>query len=189
MSDQAPAAEVPTAAVRRREPHRIVFDLLLIAFLATIVVNSLDLRPDSRLVPLIVGVPSVVAMMVRTVLDLRGTAGGRNTASAAASLTGLTMAMKSTAAAEAETVAGHQERRRQLVFAVWSIAVVIVPVLATSYLDPILGLRTYFLPSMVAGLLFIVRWVGMSWLKTVAITAGIGAFLYLMLGVFLSVRL
>ncbi|TDE00681.1 hypothetical protein [Jiangella asiatica] len=194
MSEPARAARGSTRD-RRREPHRITFDLLLAAFLATFVYSSLDLRPDSRLVPLIVGLPTLAAMLVRTVLDLRGTnpergrAASRPDGLATASLADLTRAAREEVAADAELATGGQELRRQRVFALWGLAVVMVPVLATEYLQPIPGLRTYFVPAVVAGLLFIIRWVGMSWVKTVAITASISALMYLLLGVLLNVRL
>jgi hypothetical protein len=186
--------------VRRREPHRILFDLLLGAFFATFVISSLTLRPDSRLVPLIVGLPALAAMAVRTALDIRGTtdraAAPRGDAAtpdantlAAASLTELARAARDQVEAEAEVEAAHQETRRQRVFAAWAVAVVLVPVLATEYLAPVLGLRTYFLPGAALGLLVITRWVGLSWLRSIAVTACVIVFMYLMLDILLGVRL
>ncbi len=199
MSEHASASST-AAATRHRDLHRIVFDLVIVLFLATFVVSSLGLRPDSRLVPLIVGLPTLAAIAVQTVLDIRGStepeAGQRvevgapdAAAMAAASLTDLARAARDEVEAEAEAEAGRLESRRQRVFALWATAVLLLPVLATGLLDPILGLRTYFLPATVVGLLFITRWVGLSWLRSVAVTVGITAFMYLMLGVMLGVRL
>jgi hypothetical protein len=190
----------PSGAVRRREPERILFDLLLVAFFATFVISSLSLRSDSALVPLIVGVPALAAMAVRTMLDIRGTtvtaaaphgeaAAPDVDAMATGSLTDLARAARDLVDAEADVEAAHQESRRQRVFAVWAVAVVLLPMLATEYLQPLFGLRTYFLPGAALGLLVITRWVGLSWLRSITVTAGVIAFMYVMLGVLLGVRL
>lgn len=207
MSEPATSWTGTPDRTRRRELHRIFFDLLLMAFLGTFVVISLDLRSGPGQVPLIVGVPTLAAMIVRTVLDVRGSVGEAADDSrlghasddqpvrrqsgelASASLSDLTRAAKEEAAAEAEVATSHQEIRRQRTFALWGLALVGAAVLATTYLIPPFGLQTYFVPTAVVGLLFIIRWVGISWVRTIAITAGVGAFMYLMLGVFLSVRL
>jgi hypothetical protein len=53
----------------RRQPGRIVFDLLQLAFAVTIVVSALALDGDRASMPLLIGVPTVIALTLQLLLD------------------------------------------------------------------------------------------------------------------------
>jgi putative tricarboxylic transport membrane protein len=53
----------------RRQPGRIVFDGLLLAFTATIVVSATRLSGDPATMPLLIGVPLLLALVLQLLLD------------------------------------------------------------------------------------------------------------------------
>jgi putative tricarboxylic transport membrane protein len=53
----------------RRQPGRIVFDVLLLAFTATIVVSASRLAGDPATMPLLIGVPLMAALVLQLLLD------------------------------------------------------------------------------------------------------------------------
>jgi hypothetical protein len=57
---------------RTRSIDAIAFDLLLIGFCLAIVVTALGLSEKSRMVPLLVGIPTVVALGAVLARDVRG---------------------------------------------------------------------------------------------------------------------
>jgi hypothetical protein len=195
------APDAPAAVDRQpASVGKIVFDLFLLAVVGTFVVAALGLKPGAALVPLIVGVPTVVALLIRTVMDvLRLGRDYRPTPEepevhdldaqllAEASLSDLAKAAR--AEIEEESQVSPDEAKRQRVFAIWGASYVVVSALLTTYLAPVLGLHTYFVPVALVALVVILRIIKLSWLKTLAISAGLIGVMYVLLVMFLNVRL
>lgn len=184
------------------EVHRIVFDLILLAFFAVFGYLALGLRSDSRLVPLIVAIPALAAMAIQTALDVRRAVRSKAAAQrerrtepvrdgaalASASLADLARVAMDEVAAEQELPDTGAQLRRQRVFALWGAATVLAAVLGTAYLPPVLGLRTYFLPAAAVALLVILRFVGLGWPRVVITAAAVITFMDIVLGELLGVR-
>jgi hypothetical protein len=179
---------------------KIVFDLFLLAVVGTFVVSALGLKPGAALVPLIVGVPTVVALLIRTALDVlrlgkdyRPVMGEPEVtdldakALAEASLSDLAKAAR--AEIEEESQVSPDEAKRQRVFAIWGASYVVLSALLTTYFVPVLGLHTYFVPVALVALIVILRIIKLTWLKTLVISVSLVGVMYVLLVMFLNVRL
>jgi len=182
----------------RIEPGRVGFDLFLLVIVGTLVLTAFSLRPAAALVPLIIGVPAALALIVRLVLDVFRV--GRDYRPepaeeldldaddvAHASVAELTRAAR--AEIEEENKLDPTESGKQRLFILWGVGYVVLSALMTLFVPPVLGLRTWFLPVAFAAMVVILRLIRIAWWKTLAISAGLIAVMYLLLVVFLQVRL
>lgn len=166
---------------RARSLDAIVFDVLLIAFCVAIVVTALGLSEKSRLVPLLVGVPTLVGLGVVLVRDVRGSRPVEEVAPADDLATADVRELWQAAVHELEEddqlPDTPEARRRQLAFAVWALSVATLAAL------------TSLLIAVPLGLLAILAAAGIGWLRTVALAAAVSGALYCLFVLFLEVRL
>ena len=169
-------------ATSRRSRGAIAFDLVLVGFALLIVVNSLTLRPGVGSVPLLVGIPTLLALLAILMRDLTphgrppepvgdpnlGVAGG---------IRGLVAAAETEGAEEMELADEPGSRRRQLAFTAWTIGFVILAALTSFYIA---------VPVALVAILVAIR---LNWLAIVLIVAGTLAGFYLLFDLFLRVRL
>ncbi|MQA87938.1 MAG: hypothetical protein GEV03_25760 [Streptosporangiales bacterium] len=154
------------AAASVRKVDGIVFDLVLLAFVGTLVAVALvSLDPGARLVPLIIGVPTVIGLAIQLVLDL---------------FPGLRRRplRRPAEGEEAEEAADHapQRGKRELVFAAWIVGFVALTAVAG------------MLVSVPIALFFFFRVLGREgWVLSLLLTAGAWIFLYGLFGVVLGV--
>lgn len=182
---------------------RVGFDLLLVVFIGTLVISATQLRPQAALVPLIIGVPTLAGLLIRTVLDLcrwgkdhrLSEAGEELDASldpetiASASLADIARAARAEVEADEQAPTDPAEIRRQRFFSLWVLAFVVVAGFASTFLPGILGFHTYYVPCAFVALIVIFRVIRLSWVKTIAISAGVVGLLYFLLAILLEVRL
>jgi hypothetical protein len=177
---------------------KIVFDVFLIVIIGALVISALGLKPMAALVPLIIGVPTLVGLIVRLVLDVLRR--GRDyrvdveeeielsaEEMADASIADLTRAAR--AEIEEEGSVTGEEARRQRVFAIWGAAYAVVSTLLTIFILPLPGLHTWFVPIALVALIVILRIIRLSWWRAVLISVALTAAMYGMLVLFLGVRL
>ena len=166
----------------RRSPGAITFDLVLIGFTLLIVVTSLSLRPGVGSVPLLVGVPTLLALVVILATDLvprstpTGPAADPNLGAAGAIL-GLVGAAETEEAVAMEPADEPQSRPRQLAFTAWTIGFVILAAVTSFYI------------AVPAALVVILAAIRLRWPAIVLITAGTLAGFYGLFDLFLRVRL
>ena len=167
---------------RTRSIDAIAFDLLLIGFCLAIVVTALGLSEKSRMVPLLVGIPTVVALGAVLARDVRGhrlaeaaTAPADDLATA--DVGELWQAAVHELEEDDQLPDTPEARRRQLAFAVWAVAVATLAAL------------TSLLIAVPLGLLAILAASGIGALRTVALTAAVSGVLYCLFVLFLEVRL
>jgi hypothetical protein len=167
---------------RERSIDAIVFDVLLLGFCLTIVVIALGLSEKSRMVPLLVGIPTVIALAFVLVRDVRG----REPAAAAAAPSGelatadvhdLWQAAVHELEADDQIPDTPEARRRQLAFAIWTLSVATLAAL------------TSLLVAVPLGLLVILSASGIGWLRAATITAITSGALYCLFVLFLEVRI
>lgn len=152
-----------------RSADAIVFDVVLLGFAGAVVAASLvGLSPDARLVPLIVGVPTVVGATVQLLRDLfPGVLSGRGRRRSA----------------EGEPAGGPEPAvrtvaRRKVVFAAWAVGFFL--------LSAALG----FLVSIPVALAFFLWVIARErWTLTITLSLGSWAFVWLLFGVVLNVDL
>lgn len=191
----ASAAERPPIPV-----GKVVFDLFLLAVVGTLVVSALSLRPAAGFVPLLVGIPTTVALLVRLLLDLfrRGKDYRPSVLAedereldaeelATASISDLTRAARAEIEEEGQT--SPEEDRRQRIFAVWGIAYVALSTVLTVFILPLPGLHTWFVPVALVALVVIFRIIRLGWLRAILISAILTGAMYGLLVLFLGVRL
>lgn len=178
---------------------KIVFDAFLVLLIGTLVVSALTIKPMAALVPLIIGVPTLGALVVRLVLDIlrRGKDYRPEPAAeeheisaehmAEASISELTRAAR--AEVDEDSKVTSDEAKRQNVFALWGIGYTVVSTVMTIYILPLPGLHTWFVPVALVALVVILRIIKLAWWKAIVIAIGITAVMYLMLVPFLGVRL
>jgi hypothetical protein len=194
----------PTA-VAQRPPlpiGKIVFDLFLLAVVGTLVVSALSLRPAAGFVPLLVGIPTTIALLVRLVLDVlrrgkdyRPAVVAQQEADheldaeelATASISDLTRAARAEIEEEGHTT--PEEERRQRIFAVWGIAYVALSTALTVFILPLPGLHTWFVPVALVALIVIFRIIRLGWVRAILISAILTGAMYGLLVLFLGVRL
>jgi hypothetical protein len=196
-----------TRADRRERPPielgRVGFDLLLVLIIGVFVVQATLLRPQAGLVPLIVGIPTLAALLVRTILDV-GRWGKDHRPQpdaledspslvademAGASLAEIARAAKAEVEADERGPADPKERARQRFYALWVTAIVVVGGLATTFVPGVLGFHTWYVPACFVALVVVFRVIKLGWLKTLAISIGLVGVLYYLLAVLLEVRL
>jgi len=165
------------AADRASRPDRylgaLVLDVLLVGFTTLIVLSAIGLRGDAGMVPLVVGVPTLIGALYLLVLDVRSALARRALApepDAPSLLDQITLEEE----AEFET---PEARRRQGLFALWVMAFVALAWVTSFYVAVPVALLVLFL---------IIR------LHPVAIVvaiAGVVGLLYGLFDLFLRVRL
>ncbi len=98
----------------------IVFNLIVIGFVGLLVTNALGLRPGAALVPLLIGVPTLIAAAIIFVLDLfpglRRASGADEGKGGMARLAAMREADDES---ELELAADPASLRRQAAFALW----------------------------------------------------------------------
>lgn len=167
----------------RRSRGAIAFDLVLVGFTLLIVVNSLTLRPGVGSVPLLVGVPTLLALLAILLRDLVPRAkspelAGHLDLGASGGIRGLVAAAETEGAAEEMELADEPgSRRRQLAFTAWTIGFVILAALTSFYIA---------VPVALVAILVAIR---LKWLAIVLVVAGTLAGFYLLFDLFLRVRL
>lgn len=175
-----------TRSTPTRSIGAIVFGLVLLAFATLIVVSSLGLRPGVGSVPLLVGIPTTVGIVIILVGDLLP--GRRETTQATFDATGplggLRGTMAEAAAADAEEDEGEADelatpeaRRRQLLFTAWVIGFVVLATLTSFYV------------AVPIALVAVLAAIGLRWLPIVLIVLGTVATFYGLFDTFLGVRL
>jgi putative tricarboxylic transport membrane protein len=196
-----------------RQPGRLIFDVLLLAFSLVIVISALQIENEARTMPLLIGVPLVIALAVQLILDaapgvaprvrsalfsrLRPRrvapsekvqespvavgAGGGGAAGASLLEEARTATQAAEQEAEEEEAAEHQDSgilRRQVAFALWSVAFTV------------LGGLVGFLIAVPVSLLVFLRFLAReSWRLSVLIAAGSTVFFYGLFVVLLDVPL
>jgi Tripartite tricarboxylate transporter TctB family len=170
------------SAQRVRSIDAIVFDVLLIAFAATIVISAFGIGEKSRMIPLLVGVPTLIALGVVLARDLRGTVPeappetGEPRELATADVHDLWQAAVHELEEDDQIPDTPEARRRQLWFALWAIAVVA------------LAAVTSLMIAVPLGLLAILGLGGIGWVRSAVITAATCGVLYCLFVLFLEVR-
>lgn len=186
---------------RARSIEAIIFDLVLLAFVGALVGSSiLDLGPRARLVPLIIGVPTLIGIVILLLFDLfpglRASLSRLNPASEARPAversgpeTGGEASEQTPSEADPLALAMEGEEdeqseenpeagRRELIFAAW--------VVGFFALTAIFGL----LISIPVALFFFFKVLNREgWVLTLAMTVGTWAFIYVLFGLVLGVRL
>lgn len=165
----------------RRSPGAIAFDLVLLAFTLLIVVSSLSLRPGVGSVPLLVGLPTLLALLLILAKDVVPPAptpapAGEPTLGPSGGIRGLVAAAE-TEEAEEVLVAEPGSPRRQLGFTAWTIGFVILAALTSFYV------------AVPVALVAILAGIRLHWLAIVLIVAGTLAGFYGLFDLFLGVRL
>ena len=124
----------------------IVFDLVLIGFIGLLVVNSLSIRPGAALVPLLIGIPTLIAAAIILVLDLfpslRRASGADDGEGGVARLVAIREAEDED---ELELPTDPAALRRQAAFAIWVIGFVALAALTNIYLAMPVALVVIFL--------------------------------------------
>lgn len=168
-------AERPTAPERSLDA--IIFDLLLIAFSATLVIASLGLRPGVGTVPLLVGIPTMLGALAILVMDLFP---GLRPPPPDDAGDGLRLQALMAAAKESEDDLdlgnAPNERRRQLAFTAWAIGFVVVATLTSFYVAVPISLVAVFAA------------IRLDWRANAVITVVTLALFYGLFDVFLGVR-
>jgi uncharacterized protein (DUF983 family) len=129
----------PTGRQRQRSIEAIAFDIVLLAFTLVIVVAALQLRsPGARFVPLVVGIPTLLAIALLLLRDMQPGAGAHPRTDAAAvlpddarrlGLDDMIAAAHAEQAADDELPVDPEARRRQAIFSVWAIGFVAAAIL------------------------------------------------------------
>jgi hypothetical protein len=142
----------PERSARIRSAGAILFDILMLAFVALIVVTALGIRPGARLVPLSIGLPTIGLLLLQLALDVRGRAPAHRAALIDTNLSSASIGevIEAARVEEADEVhrEGPEDMRREALFAAWTVAYVI------------LGFATNFLvatPIAVGAILLITR--------------------------------
>ncbi len=176
----ATASTVRTAERRRRSTGAIVFDVVMIAFVALIVVTALGLRPGARLVPLSIGLPTLGLLALQLALDIRGRATVRHVPLAETDLAQASIGEVLDAARVEDTDEVVNESpenlRRQALFAAWTVAFIV------------LGFATNFLvasPIAVAAILLVTR---VQPILALILAGATGLGVWLIFDIFLQVR-
>lgn len=174
----------PTETIRRtRSVEALVFDVVLVAFVGLIVYTALGINPRAASVPLIIGIPTLIGLVVVLASDLRGRVvptGGDHVPVEAASLRTSSVAgtlelAEEELTADAELPSDRQSRRRQAILAAWVVGFVALAA-ATNF-------RIAAPIALIAILLITTRRI----VPTLAITGVAAVFLYLIFDVFLDV--
>jgi hypothetical protein len=177
---------------RARSIGAIVFDLFLIAFVLLIVVAALDVSARAALFPLVVGVPTLMGLAIMLVRDFIGkqvmaevaprppvydpeTGEHRLPDLSRADLGELVEAAQDEIQAEEVLPDTPEARRRQLLLAGWTVAVIA------------LAAMTSFLVAVPIGLLVILL-LTQRWYVALATTVGVTAFIYVLFAVILGIR-
>jgi hypothetical protein len=156
----------------------LVFDALLLIFVATIVGTATGLAYGARLVPLLIGVPTLALLVVQLAIDLRRrrrpvSRDDRREAIGGALSGALHAARVATTAPADET---PDELRRQVVLALWALALVALGALTS---------LTIALPPMLA---VIFRAAGTRWPLNLVLTVALSAGFFCVFDVLLEVR-
>jgi hypothetical protein len=159
-----------------RSGGAILFDLVLVAFAGLLVVTSLGLRPGVGTVPLLVGVPTLLGAIVLLGFDLFPRPPREDPAAEEAS-GGLRGLLAAAAEEEDEAIADPTLRGRQVGFALWTIAFVVLATFTSFYVA---------VPVALVAILVAVR---LNWLAIVLVVAGTLAGFYGLFDLFLGVRL
>lgn len=162
-------------AAPARKVDAIVFDLVLVVFVGALVVVALAyLDSGARLVPLIIGIPTLAGLVVQLVLDVfpgLRKAARRSPVDEPAGTDG--PADADAAGAEEQ---GRSRARREVVFAAWVAGIVV--------LTATIGL----LVAIPVALLFFFKVLSReSWVLALSLTAGIWIFIYVLFDVVLGV--
>lgn len=197
-SETTVATPTPSKKAKTRSVSAIVFDLFLLAFVGTLVGISLSsLGPSARLVPLIVGVPTLLGIAALLLLDLfpglrksgseppdeadgkevgepdpastpvEQTAGGAGTGE---------LAMEE-AEEEGKPEESQEARKREVIFALWAVGFFVLAAIFGLLVSIPIALFVFFKVLNREG-----------WVLTLAMTAGTWLFIYVLFGVVLGVR-
>jgi hypothetical protein len=124
----------------------IVFDLIVIGFVGLLVTNALGLRPGAALVPLLIGVPTLIAAALIFVLDLfpglRRASGADEGQGGMARLAAIREADDES---ELELTADPASLRRQAAFALWVGGFVVLAAFTNIYVAMPVALVAIFL--------------------------------------------
>lgn len=183
---------VASAVLRRRPSGAIVFDVVLLAFVVLIVVTATGMRPGARLVPLAIGLPTLVLLLFQLVVDVRRSLERRPSVAvrshrqdgdeaaperglAAATLTDVLRAAR---IEESDEFSGQDpgQARRQLGFALWAIGYISLAALTSFLLATPVAVAIVFLLS------------GVRPLLALLLAAGTGLGIYVIFDLFLQVR-
>jgi hypothetical protein len=174
--------EPSASGERERSLESIVYHLVLTAFAGVIVVSSLGLRSGPRLVPLVVGVPTLIGMLLLTIGQVVGHRAEPDSvdpddfADLKSARLGTLAGMAAKEVAEDNALPTDPESaRKRRVFVVWAILVLAVAWFVNFYV------------AMTVGLITIYRYSRIGWVKTLLITGVTVGTIYgtfdLMLGV------
>lgn len=165
----------PNAAQGGRSIGAIVFDLVLVAFCGTLVLNALGLRPGVGSVPLLVGIPTLAAALILLALDVFPRA--RQAVDPGTESGGILGMLEPLDADDAAAADDPAARRRQLGFTLWTVAFVLLAAFTSFYVA---------IPVALVALLVAIR---LNWLAIVLVVAGTLAGFYGLFDLFLNVRL
>lgn len=179
---------------RTRSIEAIVFEALMVAVVGVILIDALSLRPATRLVPYVVGIPSFIGMVILLVRDLIGTEATTEASETPAAVydpaTGEHHLPDLVHAGLVELITAAEEevrsdgvlpdtpeaRRRQALLAAWALGVLIV----AWFFD--------FLVAVPVGIFSIFLITRQNLLLNIGITAGASAFIYVLFKELLEVR-
>ena len=152
--------------------HRILFTALIGIFVGTLLISATGLKERPALMPLAVGIPTMLAILVQLWWDLRGKEEPEPDLVVPAS----TAKFISEEVEELLEEEVEEDPRRIVFFALWVIAFVLVAALVSFRIAVPLGLFT------------ILYFATKSWKVSVFSTVGVSAVLWLLYEFFLGVR-
>jgi hypothetical protein len=129
----------------------IVFDVVMIAFVALIVFTALDLRPGARLVPLGVGLPTLALLLLQLAVDVRGHApvhrAGLSETNLARASVGEVLAAAREEEVDEVAITDVAQIRREVAFAVWAVAYAALGILTNFLLATPIAIAVILLPQ------------------------------------------
>lgn len=162
----------------QRSAGRIVFGLFLLTFVLLIIVSSFSLRPGVGTVPLLVGMPTLIAIVWILVMDLFPRSESvTDDEELHGPMAGVRGVLAAAAEEEEDLTPDAGAGRRQLAFTAWTIGFVALAVVTSFYVA---------VPVALAAILVAIR---VNLLATALIVVGTVGSLYALFDLFLGVRL
>lgn len=190
MSEETNSSTRETRVVevtRSRSLSAIIFDLFLLALVCTLVGISLaSLGPGARLVPLIVGIPTLLGLLTLFIMDLfpalrrkKRVEVSRETAESPDDILKETDISDLILEGEGDEKAAESPEaiKRMVIFALWAVGFFILTIFTGLLISIPIALFVFFK--------LLNR---ESWIMTLSMTIGTWAFIYVLFGIVLGVR-
>jgi hypothetical protein len=130
--------------LQTRSLGAIIFDLIVVGFVGLIVFNALQIRPGAALVPLLIGIPTLVFGLIILVLDLFPRL-RRATGDDGKRAHGLSAIRAAEEEDDVELPTDPALRRRQAAFAAWVVGFVLLAAFTNIYIAVPVALTVIFL--------------------------------------------